>query len=188
MDGPQIPTSVSTDGRWLYYDNLVDGAPPDVWRLPLDGDGEPEAVVATPAREGRGRISADGRYLAFNSAETGRMEVYVLDLETGRRWNVSASGGGSHAWSPVGNELMYLWSEGLWLVEFSTEDGFEPDVARLVRPHPAGRIITDLTLSSDGARELARFSRDLAAAQMTVHIDVVLNWFQELNERAPRER
>jgi len=57
-----------------------------------------------------------------------------------------------------------------------------------VRPHPAGRIITDLTLSSDGARELARFSSDLAAAQMTVHIDVVLNWFQELNERAPRER
>ncbi|NIP88175.1 MAG: hypothetical protein GWO21_03965, partial [Gammaproteobacteria bacterium] len=106
------------------------------WRMPIDAEGEPEALVATPAMELQGRPSPDGRYLLFASDEAGlNAGVYVLDLESGRRWSIALESGGWLAdWSQVANEIYYTSDQGLLRVVYEFEPEFAPALAELVRP------------------------------------------------------
>jgi Tol biopolymer transport system component len=113
-EGPQYPHSWSRDGRFLFFYEL---GPPttkrDVWGLELGGAARP--LVATPANELHPAISPDARWLAYDSDESGRAEIYVRpfpDVAT-RRWTVSADGGHSPLWSPDGRELFYMNGQDL---------------------------------------------------------------------------
>jgi hypothetical protein len=61
----------------------------------MNGNDPPEVLVSTPANEYGGAVSPDGRWLAYQSDETGRPEVFVRDFtgRTGARWQVTSSGG-----------------------------------------------------------------------------------------------
>ncbi len=71
------------------------------------GDNRP--LVDTPADELFGVISPDGRWLAYESNETGQWDVYVQTFpEGGGRWRVSTEGGHQPRWNPKGSELFYI--------------------------------------------------------------------------------
>ena len=96
----------------------------DIWVQPVPS-GPARPVAATPAQETAGRVSHDGRWLAYQSDETGRNEVYVDAFPTlGRKMLVSVGGGVNPVWSWDGRELYY------WQVDQL--------IAARVEPGPAG--------------------------------------------------
>jgi serine/threonine protein kinase len=103
------PVDWSPDGRHLLYmrSNTITG--PDLWALPLFGDRAPLSVARTPFTESDGRFSPDGKWIAFNSDETGRMEVYVQPFPgPGAKVQVSTAGGRAPRWPRGGRELFYI--------------------------------------------------------------------------------
>jgi serine/threonine-protein kinase len=74
------------------------------------GDTALVPLVATPAQEFHPALSPDGRWLAYNSNESGVAEVYVRPFpETATaKWQVSTAGGREPAWARSGRELFYL--------------------------------------------------------------------------------
>jgi len=55
-----------------------------------------------------GAISPDGKWLAYESRESGRSEVYVRQLPSGPgKWQISSQGGIQPRWSGDGRELFF---------------------------------------------------------------------------------
>jgi dipeptidyl aminopeptidase/acylaminoacyl peptidase len=79
----------------------------DVWVLPLQPKGEPIPIARTNANESRPRFSPDGRWIAYESDESGRNEVYVQPIPpTGGKSQVSTKGGTFPIWR--GRELFFV--------------------------------------------------------------------------------
>jgi dipeptidyl aminopeptidase/acylaminoacyl peptidase len=99
----------SPDGRFLIYYVPDPRTGTDLWVLPLDGSRTPVAFLKTESNELWGQFSPDGRWIAFQSNETGRFEVYLRPFPgRGGQILVSTSGGVYPRWSRDGKELYYL--------------------------------------------------------------------------------
>ena len=107
------PQDWSRDGQWIAYDRTN-----DLYVGRASGNVEPIAFLATKAREANPRFSPDGKWLAYVSDESGRMEVSVRPFSTdgraapGGKIQVSQNGGESGVWSPSGHELFYMSRDG----------------------------------------------------------------------------
>ena len=99
--------SVSPDGKVLLY-----GAG-DIMMLPLTREGKATAYLQTKYSEDRAAFSPDGRWVAYDSNESGRSEIYVQGFPERRgRWPVSTEGGRGPAWQADGKELYWVGLEG----------------------------------------------------------------------------
>jgi dipeptidyl aminopeptidase/acylaminoacyl peptidase len=99
----------SEDGRYLLFDKGDPATQGDVWVLTLDQPVTARPLVATRYNEGQGRLSPDGKALAFVSDESGRREVYLDSFpEPQTKIPVSVAGGTMPEWRPDGRELYYL--------------------------------------------------------------------------------
>jgi Tol biopolymer transport system component len=102
---------------WLREKNTlifltIGGAERGLWTAPLDGGGAPEALLKGFAID-EPHVSADGRWLAYVSDQSGRPEVYVEPFRRpGEKLRVSASGGGQPRWRGDGKELFFLSPDG----------------------------------------------------------------------------
>jgi len=110
VKGPfATPTSWSHDGKWLLYQAVDPRSGVDMWVMPMTGERKPQVVLQTQFNEGRARFSPDGRWIAYQSDESGRFEVYVVSFQgSAGKWQISTDGGGDPAWSADGRELFYL--------------------------------------------------------------------------------
>jgi dipeptidyl aminopeptidase/acylaminoacyl peptidase len=98
----------SRDGRFLLYFAPDAKTGTDLWVLPQDTH-VPRVFLATPANEMWGQFSPDGRWIAYQSNETGRFEIYVRPFPgPGVPTPISTAGGVYVRWSRDGNELYYL--------------------------------------------------------------------------------
>lgn len=112
MPGAGNAACWSSDGKTILFQafatNLL-----DIFAVDLAGDRKPRPVVASRFTEGRAQLSPDGRWLAYQSDESGRAEVYVVSYPQGAgKWQVSTNGGADPYWSHAGNELFYLSGDG----------------------------------------------------------------------------
>jgi serine/threonine-protein kinase len=110
-DSPNTQAShgFTPDGKRLVLreDSAVTGQ--DLAVLDLEGERRVTTLLGTPFNERNGELSPDGRWLAYESDETGRFEVYIRrfpDVEALKR-QVSRDGGRQPLWSPTGRELFY---------------------------------------------------------------------------------
>ena len=177
----------------------------DIGVFPMEGEGSWEALLDSPSDESTPTLSPDGQWIAYTSDETGRHEVYVQRFpELGAKQLVSIGGGVQPVWSPLGDELFYMRTAGLTdtdavmrvsvligqaLTLGVAEPVFEfPPGAYAVRPPYPSR---EYDVAPDGQRflMLRRTSMAGGAADpsraVSVSINIVLNWFEELTERVP---
>jgi len=90
----QFPMSFSPDGKLLSIIEFDPATDHDTWLLPMDGVRRPQPVVRTRFNDGAALFSPDGQWLAYQSDESGRQEIYVQPYPaTGERWPISTDGG-----------------------------------------------------------------------------------------------
>ena len=169
----------SRDGKWLLGDDFSPGQRKDVWAIAADGtDSIP--VAAGPASEAQPDFSPDGRWVAYESDESGRMEILVIsfpDLSVKRQ--ISINGGRAPRWDPQGGRLYYLEGHRLMAVPMSSSTGLRLGVGQMLFETPA-RVFD---VSPDGKRFILVLPNpDL----IPPGIHVVLDWVRELNEKISR--
>ena len=105
----KYPTDWSLDGRFLVYTDQTTETGWDLWVLPLSGDRKPQPFLQTEFSEDNAVFSPDGRWIAYDSNETGRREVYVkaFPRDSSGAHMVSTSGGWQPMWQGD-NQLFFL--------------------------------------------------------------------------------
>lgn len=105
---PILATDWSSDGRLVVYSVLNRTSGWDIEVMPLDG-GPRITFAGSGAEERFGRLSPDGRWMAYVSDESGTSEVYIRPFpEGGGRWQISSGGGQQPQWRGDGRELYYV--------------------------------------------------------------------------------
>jgi serine/threonine-protein kinase len=189
------PYGVTPDGMRLLL--RVDGAGTgvDVMLLRLDGDRELTPLIQTPANERNAALSADGRWLAYESDQSGQPEIYVRpfpSINTGQ-WQVSTTGGRHPLWAHSGREIFFRGLDGAVFVlpvESSDTEGFRVGTpTRLLTPlYVVGSPFQprQYDVSPDSTRFL--MMKQGAAGDEIARspaIVVVQNWQEELKRLLP---
>ena len=178
-------TSWSSDGEFLLFDRNSPKAPyRSIWALPLQGEKKPFAVFPTPAEERNAQFSPDGRWIAYESREGGRPQIFVArfrassDAATTPR-QVSTSEALEARWGKDGKELFYwsyskrrLMASAVRLGETTVEIGREREVLA-----PEASIV-GFDVARNG-RIIARLRNRPASLRP---IMVVQNWSSGLKE------
>ena len=128
LDRLSTIAGISRDGEWLLLSmngqnkNGQNNGSFDLWTAPNRPPFEAKPLLATPAAEQLAELSPDGRWIAYQSEESGRNEVFVRPFpNVGQaRWQVSTSGGGAPRWSKDGRELYFLALESAGVALRST--------------------------------------------------------------------
>ena len=181
----------SPDGTRLVWH---DAATPtsDIFMTTTGATVDTRPLIKTPFSETGPAISPDGRWLAYQSNETGRSEVYVRpfpDVDK-RRWQISNEGGMEPRWSKDGRELFYTFGGGpvpriLWAAATQAGADFTADPPRILV-----KLSSDMSVAYDIAPD-GRFlfhapaATNAPALQRVSQIVVVEHWFDELRARVP---
>jgi Tol biopolymer transport system component len=108
----QLVDDLSPDGTTLVFSERTGSGTWNLSLLALTGSHARSPLLSSPFNVMSARFSPDGRFVAFGSDESGRLEVYVAPFPTGAKVRVSAGGGVSSRWSRDGRELFYMSSDG----------------------------------------------------------------------------
>jgi serine/threonine-protein kinase len=191
---PRVPTSVSPDGKYvLFYEQA---ATRDIAMLDLHTR-RVEFLVRTPFQELNAEVSPDGRWLAYDSNESGIDEVYVRpfpDVDAGR-WQVTTGGGGRAKWARNGRELFFLnRANDLMAVSVSGGSTWEPGPPKKILDAryfygEVNNTNPPYEVSLDGTQFLMmKVAEGTEQSARPVDIIVVRNWFEELRRLAPLSR
>jgi hypothetical protein len=143
--------------------------------MDLEGDRKLVPLLNSPAAERGGKISPDGKWLAYVSDESGSAELYVTSFPvTGSKWQISNGGisGGSGDWSADGKNYRFQQGDKIYNVEVRN-NGAKPEFSapKELLTLPPNVIV--VSILPDGKRILAaRPTGD----QTSVPLDFVLNW------------
>jgi len=185
------PTDWSRDGRYLIVE--VVRRPNEIWVLPISedksGEHKPFPFLQSSFNERRGRLSPNGQFLAYESNESSRYEVYVQTFPAlGGEWQISTGGGFAPVWSRDGRELFFISADNkMMAVEIKT--GIQN--GKPVLSAGAAKALFDVnapvnSLSGNGAFDVTKDGRFLlpAAAEQvaSVPLTVVLNWTTALKK------
>jgi len=159
----------------------------DIWMLPPAGTGSPRPFLETPFGEGAPAFSPDGRWVAYVSNESGRNEIYVRPYPgPGEKLTISTEGGSEPIWSRTGRELFYRNGDAMMSVGISAGPPLEVGSPRRLFERPYESTLAlwpDYDVTPDGQRFL--MVRTLEQHESPPQINVVVNWFSELQQRVP---
>ncbi len=171
----------SPDGRHILFTSRAEADTGwDIWALPTDGDRKPFPIVKTVFGELWATFSPDGNYIAYQSNESGRAEIYVHEFPEARnKWQVSTEGGTEPFWRRDGREMFYRAGSQLMAVPVQSGATF---TAGTPVPLFRTRFATILMRgryrpAPDGQRFLVLGALAREAEQPA---DVVLNWTSAL--------
>jgi serine/threonine protein kinase len=183
-----VPLDWSSDGRFLLYRSRDPKTSFDIWALPLDKVSKQFPVVHTIAEEREAQFSPDAKWVAYQSNDSGRFEIYVQPFPgPGNRLQISNNGGGQVRWRRDGKELFYIALDGFIMTVpirlDSNGQGIEAGrPAPLFNSRVSGGAVQSATtqqyaISSDGQRFLVNTD---AEETNTTPITVILNWTASL--------
>jgi len=164
----------TADGKYLIVTATGFGKPYEVWAAPLAGDRKPFPVVSGPSNNHQGRVSPDGKWIAYVGEETGKREVYVQDFPpNGGKWQISTGGGAQPRWRADGRELFYWNGSKVMAGEMRPAGSrLEPGVPKPLFEAPGSNPFFDVT--SDGQKFLLQVPNEAAGPPQP--FTIVLNW------------
>jgi eukaryotic-like serine/threonine-protein kinase len=173
----------SPDGKTILFSVVDPASGVDLWGVRLDGDRKPFPVVKTAFEERDPQFSPDGKWIAFASNESGRMEIYVQAFpHAAGKAQVSANGGTQVRWRRDGRELFYLAFDGMLMsVPIDPTAAGQPFNAGVpVALFPArvstaggGLLRQQYAVRADGQRFLVNAVSEQAA---NAPITIIANW------------
>jgi len=166
----------SRDGRFLSLQVIpAQGKRTNqIWVLDIAGEGKTAAFATGGSSSANSRFSPDGRWLAYDSDESGRAEVYVQAFPgPGGKWQISAAGGTNPRWRGDGKEIFYLSLDNkIMAVPVEAVLTFHAGTpAPLFAVHPALGTVYDV--SADGKRFLVN---SLPADQGSPPLSLLVHW------------
>ena len=190
-----VPYSWSPDGGTLVFNYGARAVPylgaGDIGVLSMEGDRAWEPLLQTTADERAPAVSPDGAWIAYQSDQTGRPEVYVERFPgLGERRQISVGGGVEPLWSPDGSELFYrrLSPDAMMVVRIESDPVFQVSTAEILFEGRYYRNAFGRTydITPDGKRFLMLEPAPASSEPKTApHIVVVLDWFEELERLVP---
>jgi serine/threonine-protein kinase len=208
----QVPRSFTPDGKRLAYFETAGSY--QIWTVPLEDQGghlkagTPEQFLKSSFSDQLPSFSPDGRWLAYQSNESGKDEVYVRAFPPpssgqGGRWQISNSGGTAPRWSRNGHELIYGSGDQIMAASYTVKgDTFVADKPRVWIATLGGSSVGtpfrepsqfggktpvfQWDLAPDGKRVAVLTPVESAEAPKQDHEVVLLeNFFDELRRRVP---
>jgi eukaryotic-like serine/threonine-protein kinase len=177
------PNSCSADGRFLAYARFEGpGRKGDIWVLPLTGERKPFPFIQTPQfDEAHAKFSPDGRFIAYDSDESGKRQVYVTAFPgPGGKQQVSTSGGEDPIWRRDGRELFFL-SEGKMMAAEVKTNGSSLEIGNiqlLFDAHTGFGPFVHYDVAPDGKRFVVATLGEGGSAPM----NLVVNWTADLKQ------
>jgi Tol biopolymer transport system component len=179
----------SADGRLFAFMVSATNSGSELWTVPLKGEPKATRYLGNGFNLAHPAISPDGHWMAYDSDEAGRVEVYVQSFPDPsiKRWKISPTYGSEPLWTKGGRELVYRKGDSVMAVNLDLEKGQigqpqalfggrYPDNPGWTRPR-----------SYDASRDGERFLMTrLPAERPRARIEVVLNWFDELRAKMPK--
>jgi eukaryotic-like serine/threonine-protein kinase len=128
--GPQPRTlTLTPDGRIALFSNRDDQGRYDIFSVPLIEGAKPEPLLISSASQLGPQFSPDGHYIAYQSDESGRYEIYVRPFPKGdAKWMISTNGGLSPKWNPSGRELFFVEGDKLMAAPVEIQPSFRAGI------------------------------------------------------------
>ncbi len=178
-DHASAPSSWSPDGKFLSLNRTRAGVR-EVWLYSFEKGVAARPFLQGPFRHEAGAFSPDGRWMAYLSNESGKSEVYVTAFPgPGGKWQISNEGAIGFVWAPDGRAIFYRKDNKFWRVAITTSPSFSAARPELLFEGDYG----DWAIAPDGKRFL--MIKDEATESAPKHLNLVLNWFEDLRRRAP---
>jgi eukaryotic-like serine/threonine-protein kinase len=156
-----------------------------LWELPLEGDRKPVLVLHGHGAWGDGKFSPDGKWIAYQSDESGQDEIYVQGYpSSGGKWQVSSRGGSRPKWSRDGTELFFIPQFNSHTILAArmrtTGTSIQSDTpSELVATRPFPGIDSPYDVTPDGQRFLVL---EPPESERSPPLTVVENWQAELKK------
>ncbi len=155
-----------------------------MWLYAVD-DRTATPFLHEPANETSASFSPDSRWVAYVSDESGTAQVYVRPVHGPGRSQVSVDGGAAPVWARDGRELFFAKGDTLFAVPVTLGETFSSGAVRRLfsGPYTFDALTgADYDVAPDGQRFLVPGNQAPAPHQL----ELVLNWFEDLNRLAPR--
>jgi Tol biopolymer transport system component len=182
----KYPNDWSPDGRYLLFGSVGTSTNSDLRVLSMKGERSPQVYLQTVAAEGWAQFSPDGKWVAYESDESGRAQVYVEPFPrvdgNSPRWQISTGGGGQPKWRGDGKELFYMMRNGKMMAATVTAGAkftaSEPHLLFPTRALPHDVNMYDVT--RDGRRFLVNTPLEWSTSSP---ITVVANWTEGFRKK-----
>jgi eukaryotic-like serine/threonine-protein kinase len=178
-----IPTDWTADGKYIIFRALGQNGRAGIWALPLSGDRKPFPYIRSQFNVDAGRVSPNGRWIAYASDESGTDEVYVSSFPYGGgKWQVSQGGGDEPEWGREGNTVYYHAPGGTIMKASVRETGSAIEIgnAERILQQPMSAVLSGVAyaVSPDEKRFLVDKSDQGAPEPLTL----VTNWTATLKK------
>jgi serine/threonine protein kinase/Tol biopolymer transport system component len=171
------PDDISRDGKWMVSSAASQTTPGDLWLVPMADPDRRVPWLATSSSETGARFSPDGRWLAFQSDQSGELEIYARPVTGKLAVQISGAGGTMPHWAPDNHTLYYTAGAGsLYAVKVEIRgDTMIPSTPRLLTAVPG---LLDFDVARDGRLLVA--SR---AGSEANELRVLVGWRRRLGDK-----
>ena len=195
----QYPASFTPDGKTLaFYQSGPEGF--ELWTVPVEREGDtpkagkPELFQRTNFGNRGASFSADGRWLAYSSNESGSSQVYVRAFPgTGGHWQISNNGGTAPIFSRNSKELFFfdIPDDRIMVASYSAKgDSFVGEKPRVWSSHSvaltlSGAVGAQYDIAPNGKRIAVATYAGSSTQQDTGHVIFLENFVDELQRKVP---
>lgn len=185
------------DASGVIMTGLAPGAEvEDLLIVPLTKEKQLRPLLQGPGVERNAAIAPNGRFIAYNSDESGPHEIYVRPFPNvgARRWQISTTGGAFPVWTRGGREIIYTDTQGRIMavaVRANGVDKFDasrPEVLFTFTGSAGNGLDRDFDVTRDGERFLFLVSAGPPNSEARTELVLLQNWVEELIRLVPPER
>jgi hypothetical protein len=189
-----VPASWADNGKILVTTSWDNNYMSGIGMLSMEGDRKFKFLLDEKHQEAQPRMSADGRYMAYASSESGTEEIYVRSFpDMIGFWQISTSGGNNALWSPDGRELFYRTGDAVIAVPVKTSIAFDFETPRTLFQGTYVRSVNNPDSRDFGTWDIHPVTRKFLMLRQSSggsgprKINIAVNWTEELKQLAPQK-